>query len=273
MTKTLAALCLLAAVLTAWQHAAWGHGLRALPERTLIRLLMPGQVLVARLFTAVNDIGLSLAAAARLRQENRELREEVARLQADRLRLMEYFIENKKLRRELRAPLPPVFSRVAVARVIGRTPGLLRRRITIKVAPGIELAKDDLLLSGGALAGRVIEAHGSIGRAVLIVDHEHALAALDQRSRDQGMLYAEPIVSGPDMLRMDKLVGRCDLQPGDTILTSGLGQLYPRGLPVGRIEKVVRVSGAGRVVRALVKPFVDFDHLEFVTVARVTTPQ
>ena len=270
--RTMAALGLAAAVLTAWQHVAWSHDRRAMPERVVITLLTPLQVFVSAAFTAAGDLAWSLADSARLRQENRELREEVARLQADRLRLMEYFIENKKLRRELRAPLPPVFDRVAVARVVGRSPGLLRRRITVKAASGVQLAKDDVILSGGCLAGRIIEAHGSIGRAVLIIDHEHALAALDQRSRDQGMLYAEPVVSGPDILRMDKLVGRCDLRPGDVIITSGLGQIYPRGLPVGKIQQVVKPSGAGRAVRALVKPFVDFDHLEFVTVVRVTTP-
>ncbi len=270
--RTVGGLGAIAVVLTVWQHVAWARDVRALPERVVIATLTPGQVLVSRALTGVSDLALSLAAAATLRKENRELREEVARLQADRLRLMEYFIENKKLRRELRTPLPPTFDRIAVAQVVGRSPGILRRRVTIKAADGVELAKDDLLLSGGCLAGRVIEAHGSIGRAVLIVDHEHALAALDQRSRDQGMLYAEPVVSGPDMLRMDKLVGRCDLKVGDVIITSGLGQLYPRGLPVGRIESVQKPSGAGRAVRALVKPFVDFEHLEFVTVARVTTP-
>ncbi len=61
-----------------------------------------------------------------------------------------------------------------------------------------------------------------------------------------------------------------DGQVGDIILTSGLGQLYPRGIPVGRIERVERAAGGGRVISAVVRPFVDFERLEFVTVARVS---
>ncbi|MBC7287806.1 MAG: rod shape-determining protein MreC [Armatimonadetes bacterium] len=267
-TRTAAILAVLAIAFTIWQHVAWSRTSRAWPEKAIISLLTPGQVILSRSFTALSDLAFSLACTASLRAENRALREQVSSLQADKVRLMEYFLENKQLLRELNAPPAPTLKRLAVARVIGRSPGRMRRRITIQVADGVEMAKDDFLLSGGCLVGRVTEAHGSVGVAVLIVDFEHALAVLDQRSRDQGMLYAEPNFGGPDMLRLGKIPGRTDLRPGDVIVTSGLGQVYPRGIPVGVIDSVQVASGAGQPVGALVRPFVDFDHLEFVSVAR-----
>ncbi|MCD6350797.1 MAG: rod shape-determining protein MreC, partial [Armatimonadetes bacterium] len=263
-------LILLAVVLTAWQHAAWSKGERCWPERVLLRLLMPAVGFVSGVEAGVSDIAFSLAAAGKLGRENRWLREENARLRADKIRLAELATENRQLRKALKAPLPAKLEPVGLAEVISRSPGPMRRRVKIRVAGGVELAKNDILLSGGALVGRVLEATGSTGDAELIVDREHAVAAVDQRSRDQGMLYAQPAPGGPDLLRMDKLVGRCDLAVGDLVLTSGLGQVYPRGVPIGRIIAISAGPASSRVVSATVKPLADLDRLEFVLVGRVT---
>jgi rod shape-determining protein MreC len=270
LTRLVAVLALLAALLTIWQHAAWAHGKRAWFERAGVRLLTPGVVLTSRVVAGVSDIGYSLMQAGRLRRENMALRDECSRLNADRVRLAEHFAENRQLRQLVGAPLPPNTHKVAVAQVVGRSPGLMRRRITVKVAAGIELAKDDLLLYGGCLAGRITDAEKSMGEAVLVVDPDHAVAVIDQRSRDEGMLYVETPTEGRgDLLRLDKVVGRCDVAPGDLILTSGLGQVYPKGIPVGSVVAVTSNPAGGQVISALVKPFVDFDRLEFVTIARV----
>jgi len=270
LLRPVAVLALAAVVLTAMQHSAWRRGHRAGVERVVQRLVGPGVVLLSRAATAVGDVGFSLTAAARLRRENRALREECEELAADRRRLAQIVAENAQLRRELNCPLPPKVSRVAVVEVIGRTPGLLRRRVTVRAASGIFLAKDDVLLQGGCLAGRLVEANGPQGEAVLIMDSEHAVAGINQRSRDQGMLYAEPPTGGRgDLLRMDKLVGRCDMAPGDIIVTSGVGQVYPKSLPVGRVVAVTYSPGAGGVVSALVQPFADLDRAEFFTVVRI----
>ncbi|MCX7597387.1 MAG: rod shape-determining protein MreC [Armatimonadetes bacterium] len=231
--------------------------------------MSPGVVLFSRAGTAVGDLGFSLVSTARLRRENRALREECSQLAADRVRLAEIAAENARLRREVGCPLPPKLIRLGVVQVIARTPGPLRRRVTVRAASDVFLAKDDVLLEGGCLAGRVINANGPQAEAVLLVDSEHAVAAVDQRSRDQGMLYAEaPAAGRGDLLRMDKLVGRCDLAPGDIIITSGIGQVYPKGLPIGRVVAVTHSPGAGGAVSALVKPFVDLDRAEFFSVVR-----
>lgn len=270
ITRLVAVLALLAAMLTIWQHVAWARGKRAWFEHVAARLLTPGVVVLSRGLTAVGDTGVSFLQAGRLRRENLRLRDEVSSLNADRARMAEEFAENRQLRQLASAPPPPNTRKVAVAQIVGRSPGALLRRVTVKVANGTELAKDDLLLYGGCLAGRIMNADKSVGEAVLIVDSEHAVAGIDQRSRDQGMVYAETQTPGVgDMLRLDKVEGGNDIQPGDIILTSGIGQVYPKGIPIGTVVSVSSNPAAGQAVSALVKPFVDFDRLEFVTIARV----
>lgn len=263
-------LIILALSLTVWQHIAWGRGGRAWPEKLVLRVLTPAVALASSVVAGVHDVAFSLAAAGRLGRDNQCLRDEAARLRADNARLSEQVAENKELRKALNAPMPAELERVAVAEVIARSPGLIKRRAKIRVAQGVELAKDDILLSGGHLVGRLLEASGSVGEAVLIVDSQHAVAALDQRSRDQGMLYAEPPSGGPDLLRLDKVVGRCDIAVGDLLLTSGLGQVYPKGIPIGRVIQITTSPASSRVLSATVKSPVDLQRLSFVTVGRVS---
>lgn len=267
-------LCLLAIALTIWQHAAWGRGARAWPERLVVRLLSPALITASAIAAGLGDLAISIAASGRLGRENKWLREEAARLRADNIRLAELAAENAHLRQLLNTPMPANLEFVAVAEVVARSPGLFTRRIRIRAASGVELAKDDIILSGGCLVGRILDVTGPIAEAVLIVDQQHAVAAIDQRSRDQGMLYAQPpSPAGLNLLRMEKIVGAFDVAVGDLILTSGLGQVYPKGIPIGRVSRVVANPASTRVVTALVKPFVDIERLEFVTVARVTAPR
>ena len=54
------------------------------------------------------------------------------------------------------------------------------------------------------------------------------------------------------------------LIPGDVVLTSGIGGVYPKGIRVGTVSEVMTSSGSG--VNAIVTPAVDFLHLEEVMV-------
>ena len=105
-------------------------------------------------------------------------------------------------------------------------------------------------------------------RVLLIDDHNSALDAFDQRSR------VRAIVTGvvDDGLRM-KYVGRtADVKSGDTVITSGLDGIFPRGLLVGTVKKVTRVA-YGMFLKISVKPAVDFRNLEQVLVITQSPPK
>jgi rod shape-determining protein MreC len=56
-----------------------------------------------------------------------------------------------------------------------------------------------------------------------------------------------------------------EIEKGQTVVTSGLGSLYQKGIPIGTVSSVGRES-SGLFISAAVKPFVDFDRLEEVIV-------
>ena len=73
-------------------------------------------------------------------------------------------------------------------------------------------------------------------------------------------------MSTPEGMGRLKYVPRdAELRPGDTVISSGLGGLYPKGLVVGRVEKV-EPNGDGLFQRVEVAPAVDFSRLEDVLI-------
>jgi len=121
----------------------------------------------------------------------------------------------------------------------------------------------------GGLVGRVVEAHGDRGEVVLLLDAEHAVACIVQPSRDEGMVYPAPEAQrGEQMLELSKLSRGSEIRVGQTVLSSGLGEVYPPKIPIGKIERVERSPVGGGAVVAYVRPFVDFNHLDYVIVMR-----
>ena len=72
----------------------------------------------------------------------------------------------------------------------------------------------------------------------------------------------------PDMLVMDKLLGRANIREGDEVLTSGMGEVYPAGIPIGTVVATRRSSAGSMDLTAIIRPKVDFDHLSYVLVER-----
>ncbi len=104
--------------------------------------------------------------------------------------------------------------------------------------------------SGLAVGMPVTDSNGAIGQIVkcgptsatvrLITDENSAVSAMVQSSRAQGVLKGT--VDGSlklTLVRTDQTV-----EPGDTIVTSGLGGVFPKGLPLGRVLSVERTSGS-----------------------------
>jgi rod shape-determining protein MreC len=113
--------------------------------------------------------------------------------------------------------------------------------------------------------GRVIVPAAHAAKIQLLIDRNAAAGALIERTRAQGVATGW----GENLLRLEYVSGSAELAVGDTVVTSGIDGVYPKGFVIGRIEKIERSGGAYSNVT--VRPAVDFSSLEEVLV--VLTPQ
>lgn len=130
--------------------------------------------------------------------------------------------------------------------------------ITLDRGARTGLVLDAILIDAKGLVGRVIEVSSTTGVAMLLTDPNSRVACRIERSREVGLLTG----SGELLCRFIYLDVEADVLVGDQVVTAGLGGVFPKGLPVGMVVKVIGHAHASPEV--WVKPAVKLRQLEEV---------
>jgi rod shape-determining protein MreC len=199
-----------------------------------------------------------------VREENAHLRLELARVKSDQARLAELETENRHLGELLE--LRDVLGLNAVAaNVIGSDATGLSHTLILASGESNGLRPGMAVLSNQGVVGKIIAVSPHASRVLLIDDHNSALDGFDQRSRARGIV-AGLVDDGLILKYTDRSE---DIRAGDTVVTSGLDGIFPRGLLVGTIKYVHR-EGPGLFLNVSIAPAVEFRGLEQVLI--VTQP-
>jgi len=152
----------------------------------------------------------------------------------------------------------------AAANVIGAAATPDFRTITIDKGTGGGLRPDMAVIAPSGVVGRVVVPSARAAKVQLLIDRNAAAGALIERTRAQGVVLG----TGDGYLELDYLSGMVDIVPGDTVVTSGIDGIFPKGFVIGWVDEVERSGSTYK--RVTVRPAVDFSRLEEVLV--VLTP-
>ena len=114
--------------------------------------------------------------------------------------------------------------------------------------------------------GQTVEVGASSATVRLITDENSSVAAMVQSSRAQGMLTG----SADGSLHLTMVGSDQSVSVGDTIITSGLGGVFPKGLPLGTVTNVTQSSGSS-YLDIEVDPLVSTENYEEVLVVTSLT--
>jgi rod shape-determining protein MreC len=150
-----------------------------------------------------------------------------------------------------------------VANVIGRDPSNWNAALIIDRGrnEGIEVGQP--VVSPLGVVGRIFEVGQNSAKVILLSDPTFAVAAVVQRSRENGLLTG----SLQGVLRLQYLTDNADVKVGDTLVTSRLSTAFPEGILIGQITDV-QASVNTHTVECLVDPAVDLSELEEVIVIK-----
>jgi len=154
-----------------------------------------------------------------------------------------------------------------VSTVIDRDPGNYFSVFTINKGSN-EGIKDYMAVTmEGALIGYTYNVSATKSSVRTIIDSQASIAALISSTRDQGTVRGTLGVDGTAMCRMYYLPDDHLPRPGDTVVTSGVGMSFPKGIPIGTVRESTRGMESNKSY-IVVEPTVDFEHIEYVIVLR-----
>jgi rod shape-determining protein MreC len=230
-------------------------------SRIVLELTLPLQQMVTLPVDKLRALWASYVDVVGAAEENLELRSRIARLSEENLQYREAvvsarrFDELDELRRRLDLRMVP-------ANVAAQDLSAWFRSIVIDqgsnagIRPGMPV-----MAEGGGVVGVVAGVAREAAKVLLVIDSQSRVDAYVQRSRARGSVAG----GGDRACQFNYALRDADVHPGDLLLTSGLGAVYPKGLVVGRIASVER-RAYGLFQKAEVEPAVNFRQLEEVFV-------
>jgi rod shape-determining protein MreC len=197
-------------------------------------------------------------ALQQVRRDNERLQQELAQLQI-RLQQERALAQQSGTLQELLELRAQTALTTTASAVIGSGASPEFRTITIDKGTTDGLRPDMAVIAPSGVVGRIITPSARAAKVQLLIDRNAAAAALVERSRAQGVVEG----TGGN-LRLNYVSGTADLKVGDTLVTSGIEGIYPKGFVIGQIESIER--SAGEFSNVVIRPAVDFSSLEAVLV-------
>jgi rod shape-determining protein MreC len=199
--------------------------------------IYPLQLAVNSPTAAWNWLEESFTTREKLQAELEQVRNQLRDQQLITLRQAALVQENATLR-GLTTALPDVIEKRLVGEVISKdTDTKVRQRLVINRGGNNGVNKSQPVVTGAGVLGQVLRTGPFSSEVILITDPEHALPVRVVRS---GISTIALGTGDSQLLELPYVAQNYDVQVGDILVTSGLGQVFPYGLPVARVTKVER---------------------------------
>ncbi len=222
----------------------------------LLEAAGPVQNLFARGSNAIRSLKQNYVDLLSVKQDNKRLSEELQECRNLSYKNREALATNTRLRKLLdfkeTADLPMV-----AARIIGKDPSVWFKNVIIDRGARDGVARGMAVVNGDGVVGQVFAVSPNYAKVLLMVAPSSAMDVLLQKSRVRGILKG----TGGLTCRLDYIQKTVKIKEGDQVVTAGYGGIFPTGLPIGVVSRVVR-NRRGMFLEIEVKPAVDFTTLE-----------
>lgn len=210
-----------------------------------------------RFMRSIWDNYFNLISAAK---ENKILKKELSYAREKNNFYYETELSNIRLRHLLKFK-KNLTEQVIAAEVIGKDPSAWFKTVIIDKGLTDGILKGLPVVVPEGIAGQVIDVAQHYSKVLLIIDANSAVDTLVQRTRARGIVNGSQV----GLCFLKYVLRKDDIIIQDTVVTSGLDGVFPKGLKVGYVSKVIkRNSGIFQEVEVI--PFVDFEKLEEVLV-------
>ncbi len=229
-------------------------------EKAVITATTPVAELVDRVDGFFSSLWNDYIALVDVEKENKKLRETVRILNTRVIGDREAVHENERLRQltgmREKLPVPSV-----AASVISEDSSPWFNTITIDRGEADGITEGMPVVGTAGVVGRIVKTARGSSRVLLLTDHASGIAAVVQRSRARGVVKGK----GDNNCSLEFLQRGDDVKIGDVVITSGIGGVFPKGLPIGEVT-MVKKGEYGIFQTVEIRPYVNIPILEEVLV-------
>jgi len=237
------------------------------PGQIAVLVVAPFQKAVTNSIRSVRDVWAHYFDLVDVSLENVALKAKLAEYDRQANHYRELEMANARLRTLLNFQ-ETTQNKVIAAEVVGQDPSPWFKAVIIDKGGkhGIQSGMPVVVAEG--VAGVVTEVASHFAKVLLIIDQNSAVDALIQRTRARGIIQGE----SAGRCQFKYVLRKQDVDLDDTVVTSGLDGVFPKGLRIGRVSGLTRRE-AGIFQDVTVIPYVNFEKLEEVLVVAVAAPQ
>jgi rod shape-determining protein MreC len=196
-----------------------------------------------------------------VRQQNQQLQQELTRMRIEQAGIAEDALEGRRLQALLGFREKYVASTVP-AQVIGTSGSEQSRVLTIDKGSRDGLRPDMAVITPEGIVGKLRDVFPNTAQVLEIDDQTSGAGVLLASTRMRAILRGS--LTGRVMI--NNLTADSRIKPGETVLTSGGDQIFPRGLPVGTIESIAPDPEHQPYMAIVVRPAVNLARVEEVLV-------
>jgi rod shape-determining protein MreC len=235
----------------------WADALVSPPERT-IHATRTGVVWVWTNYLDLRNV----------RQQNRDLQHTIDRLRLEQAALLEDARQGQRLQSLLGFREKYIYTTVA-AQAIGSSGNVQTHLFTIDKGEDYGLKPDMAVITGDGVVGKVRDVFPHTAQVLAVNDQTSGAGVILETTRIRGILRG----NADGQLMIVGILADERIQPGEVVLTAGGDLIFPRGLPVGVVQKVVRDPDRDAFIDVMVKPAAHLDQLDEVLVITSTQPR
>ena len=229
-------------------------------DNLIMKITMPVQRFFAGLAENVRGFFSHFGDISELKKENENLSAEIKQLKSKNQRNETYKIENERLRKMLNLKDTYKDFNLVAANVTGRDSSTWFLSVTLDKGSDDGLKMADTVITPYGLVGHITDIGTDWAMVTTILDSQSTVAVMVERTEDFATVDGDVDLAGNALCKMTYIPKDSTITVGDTIKTSGLGGVYPKGINVGKITKI-HPENKGVSQYAEVEPYVDFNKL------------